>query len=208
MTGMVNRITTNAMTWNVPTIPNTVPYPRPLSRMRPTTRLKTTPPIAPPKPTSPATDATMRRSKRSVGTIITSVDHDCWPKKATLKSTIARLVGAYVTNTMSGMRAALAPSAALRDTLTEAPRFSNQLENHPPARHPTPAAAYGIQAYAPTRFTSKPLTSYRYFGSQNKQKYQAASLRNFATTSPHTSRNPIRRLQGRGASVLDAVRGT
>src|SRR6266545_7327627 len=114
--------------------------------MRPTTRLNTTPPIAPPNPTNPATDATMRRSNRSVGTIITRVDHDCWPKKAMLKSTIARLVGAYVTNTMSGITAALAPRAALRDRLTDDPRVNNQLENQPPARHPTPAAAYGIQA--------------------------------------------------------------
>src|SRR6266849_3804162 len=114
--------------------------------MRPTARLNTTPPIAPPNPTRPATDATMRRSKRSVGTIITSVDHDCWPKNATLKSTIARLVGAYVTNMMRGITAALAPSASLRDTFTEEPRFSSQLENQPAARQPTPAAAYGIQA--------------------------------------------------------------
>src|SRR6185369_11622210 len=97
--------------------------------------------------------------KRSVGTIITSVDHDCWPKNAMLNSTIARPVGACVTNMMSGMTAALAPSAILRARLTDAPRFNNQLEIQPPARHPTPAAAYGIHAYAPTRFTSKPLTS-------------------------------------------------
>ena len=31
-------------------------------------------------------------------------------------------------------------------TLTDDPRFSNQLEIQPPARHPTPAAAYGIHA--------------------------------------------------------------
>lgn len=31
--------------------------------------------MAPPNPTSPATDATTLRSKRSVGTIMTGVDH-------------------------------------------------------------------------------------------------------------------------------------
>ena len=88
----------------------------------------------------------MRRPNRSVGTIITSVDHDCWPKNAMLKSTIARPVGASGTRTMSGITAALAPSATLRAALTGVPRFNNQLENQPPARHPTPAAKYGIQA--------------------------------------------------------------
>src|SRR6185436_14683807 len=48
-------------------------------------------------------------------------DHDCWPKNATLKSTIARSTGTWVTNTMIGMSAALAPSAILRALLSECP---------------------------------------------------------------------------------------
>ena len=62
--------------------------------MYPTTRPNTTPPIAPPNPTSPATDADDAPANRSVGTIITSVDHDCWPKNAMLNSTIASSTGA------------------------------------------------------------------------------------------------------------------
>ena len=90
----------------------------------------TMPPIAPPKPTRPATEATMRRWKRSVGTIITSVDHDCWPKNAMLKSTIASSTGTWVTKMMSGITAALAPSAILRAELTDAPAREQ------PAREP------------------------------------------------------------------------
>jgi hypothetical protein len=55
--------------------------------------LETIPPIAPPKPTRPATEPMLRRGKMSVGTIITSVDHDCWPKNAMLMRTIASSTG-------------------------------------------------------------------------------------------------------------------
>ena len=47
---------------------------------------------------------------------------------------------------MTGISAALAPSATLRETLSERPRFSIQLESQPPHRLPTPTAAYGIHA--------------------------------------------------------------
>src|SRR5262245_56602216 len=67
------RIRRNASTWNDPTIAKTTPYPNPASSRRPATRLKITPPIAPPKPTRPATDPTTRLGKRSAGSIITRV---------------------------------------------------------------------------------------------------------------------------------------
>ena len=54
----------------------------------------------------------------SVGTIITSVDHDCCPKNATLKSTIASSTGTWVTKMMIGITAALAPRAILRAAST------------------------------------------------------------------------------------------
>jgi hypothetical protein len=75
--------------------------------------------MAPPNPTSPATEATICLENRSVGTIMTSVDHDCWPKNAMLKSTMASSVGTCVTNTMSGMTAALIPSAILRAAFSD-----------------------------------------------------------------------------------------
>ena len=53
--------------------------------------------------------------------------------------------GERVTNSMSGMRAALAPSATLRAVFSEWPRLISQLENPPPTRQPSPAAAKGIQ---------------------------------------------------------------
>ena len=99
------------------------------------------PPMAPPKPTRPATDATIRRAKISVGTIMTSVDQDCWPKNAMLKRTMASSTGTWVTKMMSGMTAALAPSAILRAELIGGPCCSSQLENHPPSKLPMPAAA-------------------------------------------------------------------
>ena len=73
-----------------------------------------------------------------------------------------------MTNTIAGIRAALAPRAILRAASSDEPRRSSQLEKPPPTRQPMPDAAYGIHAYAPTAFTSKWRTSYKYFGSQNK----------------------------------------
>jgi len=48
-----------------------------------------------------------------------------------------------------GIKAALAPNASLRALLTDRPRASSQLDNPPPARQPTPEAAYGIQPMLP-----------------------------------------------------------
>ena len=104
------------------------------------------PPIAPPKPTSPATEATIVRSKRSVGTTITRVDQDCWPKNATLKRTMAQLTGTCVTSRIAGITAALSPSASLREKFTERPSAMSRLENHPPSTLPTPEAANGTHA--------------------------------------------------------------
>src|SRR6187551_3440238 len=102
--------------------------------------------MAPPNPTIPATDPTERPGTRSVGRIITSVDHDCCPKNATLNVAIARSTGALSTNKITGMIAALHPKAHLRAAFTDNPRRNNQLENHPPVKLPNPDAAYGIQA--------------------------------------------------------------
>jgi len=76
--------------------------------------------------------------------------------------------GTRGTSTINGMTDALRPSANFLAKPTENSRCTSQLENHPPARHPIPAAAYGIQANAPTDFTSKLRASYKYFGNQNK----------------------------------------
>ena len=139
----------------------------------------------------------MRRLKRSVGTIITSVDHDCCPKKAMLKSTIARPVGACVTKMMSGIRAALAPSATLRDRFTDVPRCNNQLENHPPARHPTPAAA-SIQ-HRPDLLHFEAPDVVEILGSQNnKIPGGVAQKRRAIRPQPHGSRA---RLHGIAASA-------
>jgi len=86
--------------------------------------------MAPPKPTIPATEPTDRPGARSVGRIMTRVDQDCCPKNATLKIAIAKSTGALSTNRMTGITAALAPSANFR-------------AKHPP---PNPEAAYGIHA--------------------------------------------------------------
>ena len=78
----------------------------------------------------------------SVGRIITSVDHDCWPKKARLNKKITQPTECiWGTNITHGMSAALAPRASLRDPFTDTPRLSSQLENPPPTRQPTPEAA-------------------------------------------------------------------
>src|SRR5947207_14251881 len=102
--------------------------------------------MAPPNPTRPATDPTAFLGNRSAGKIITSVDHDCWPKNAMLNSTMASSTGVLVTKYATGIMAALNPSASLRDKLSVSPAFSNRLENQPPHRQPTPDAAYGIHA--------------------------------------------------------------
>ncbi len=65
------------------------------------------PPIAPPKPTSPATEPTTLAGKRSVGRTITSVDHDCCPKYARLKIASAHATGSRGTSRMDGITAAL-----------------------------------------------------------------------------------------------------
>src|SRR5215475_10926411 len=102
--------------------------------------------MAPPKPTRPATEPTASRGNKSAGTIITSVDHDCCPKKAMLNSTIASSTGVFVTKNATGITAALRPNAILREKFSERPDFTSRLENQPPQRLPTPEAAYGIQA--------------------------------------------------------------
>src|SRR3970282_1841719 len=124
--------------------------------------------MAPPKPTSPATAPIALRGYMSAGRIITSVDHDCCPKYAMLKMARAQATGTFGMKSTRGIRAALAPSAILRERFRDTCRVSNQLENQPPARQPTPAAAYGIQAKAPTALMSNPRASYRYLGSQNR----------------------------------------
>src|SRR5947208_14641875 len=134
--------------------------------MPPTTRLNTTPPIAPPKPTSPATAPTLARGNRSVGTIITSVDHDCCPKNAIENSTSAHSTGARVTNAINGITDALAPSAILRAAFTERPCWIRRLGTHPPARPPTPPAAKGIHAKPPPCFPSNRATCKRSLGGQ------------------------------------------
>jgi len=70
-----------------------------------------------------------------------------------------KLVGACVTKTINGITAALAPNAIFRARFSDTCRSSSHPENQPPARQPIPAAAYGIQAYVPTCFTSNPRTS-------------------------------------------------
>src|ERR1039458_10193573 len=114
--------------------------------MYPTKRLNAAPPNAPPIPTSPATEPTAARGKMSAGTIITSVDQDCWPKNAMANSTMAHWAGACVTKKIHGMSAALAPSASLREKSSEWPERIRRLENQPPERLPTPEAAKGIHA--------------------------------------------------------------
>src|SRR6185295_14728848 len=106
------------------------------------------PPIAPPKPTRPATAPTALRGYMSAGRIITSVDHDCCPKYAMLKIVSAQPTGTDGMKSTSGIKAALAPSAILRARFKGTFRVSSQLESHPPARHPAPAAVYGIHANA------------------------------------------------------------
>src|SRR5437016_3794114 len=95
----------------------------------------------PPKPTKPATDPTALRGNKSAGKIITCVDHDCCPKNATLNSAIAISTGELVTNATKGITAALNPSAIFREKFNDFPRCNNQLENQPPVKAPTPAAA-------------------------------------------------------------------
>ena len=45
----------------------------------------------------------MRRGNKSAGSVITSVDHDCCPKKAMLNSTIAQRTSVIVTRNTHGM---------------------------------------------------------------------------------------------------------
>jgi hypothetical protein len=63
---------------------------------------------------------------------MTSVDHDCWLKNAMLKRRMAHSTGTCVTKTITGIIAALRPSASLRAKSTERPRPISQLENQPP----------------------------------------------------------------------------
>src|SRR5690348_8632474 len=99
------------------------------------------PPIAPPNPTSPATEPTALCGNKSVGRTITSVDHDCCPKYATLKIASAHETATCGTNSTDGITTALSPSATFRAASTESFRLTRWLENHPPARHPIPDAA-------------------------------------------------------------------
>src|ERR1700744_1863369 len=104
------------------------------------------PPIAPPKPIMPATDHTIVRGKKSVGRVMIRLDQACWQKNAMLNNTIAVWTGETDTSITTGMPAAQRPSASLRAKSREYPRRSSQLENQPPAKLPTPEAAYGIHA--------------------------------------------------------------
>src|SRR3954451_21320408 len=99
------------------------------------------PPIEPPNPTSPATEPTLDRGNRSAGSTMTTVDQDCCPKKAMLKSTMAKCTGTCVTSKMQGITDTLSPSVSLREKLREWPRRISHPENHPPTRQPTPAQA-------------------------------------------------------------------
>ena len=98
--------------------------------------------MAPPKPTRPATEPTARRGKMSAGRIITRVDHDCCPKNAMLNSTMAMSTGDHVTKMTSGMTAALAPSAILREKF-ERMAAPDQPAGEPPA-HETAYARRSI----------------------------------------------------------------
>ena len=65
--------------------------------------------MAPPKPTMPASVPTADLGIRSVGKIITSVDHDCCPKNARLKIKITQATECICgTNITHGISAALA----------------------------------------------------------------------------------------------------
>ena len=57
--------------------------------------------------------------KRSVGSTITSVDHDCCPKYARLNMASAQATGTRGTNMMDGITAALSPSANFLATPSE-----------------------------------------------------------------------------------------
>ena len=58
------------------------------------------------------------------GSVITSVDHDCWPAKAMLKSTITNCTGECITSRIDGITPALMPSAIFREAFTEGPAGS------------------------------------------------------------------------------------
>jgi hypothetical protein len=139
--------------------------------------------MALPNPTNPTTDATTRRSNRSVGTIMTRVDHDCWPKKAMLNNTMAHSTGTRVTKMITGIIAALRPSASLRDRLTERPLRINQLENQPPVRLPMPDArrAPGVVA---DLFHVESARVVEILRQPRDVEEPGASVRNFAPTSP------------------------
>src|SRR5262245_35869996 len=98
---------------------------------------------------------------------MTSVDHDCWLKNATLNRKMTQGTDTCGTSITHGIMTALNPSAIFRATFTEWPRCNNQLESPPPTRQPSAAAANGIHATEPTPLMSKPRASSRYFGSQN-----------------------------------------
>src|ERR1043166_6902760 len=98
--------------------------------------------MAPPKPTRPATLPSASSGTRSVGRIITSVDQDCWPKKARLKITITQATdGRGGTKITHDNNAALAPNPALREKFPARPHASSQFKTPPPHRQPMPDAA-------------------------------------------------------------------
>src|SRR6266851_6036666 len=105
-----------------------------------------------------------------------------------LKNTIAKLRGEATMNRETGNKAALTPSAILRDMFRLKLRRMRKLLDQPPARLPAPAHANGIQAKQPMALMSRWRTSPKYFGSQKMKKYQAESVRNFAAINPHTCR--------------------
>ena len=130
------------------------------SSRRPTTWPNTTPPIAPPKPTRPATAPTALRGNRSVGRIITSVDHDCWPKKARLKIAIAqrdRRVRHEPERPASRRRSGRARSCGRDRAAGRASAGSSRTSRRAGSRRRRRRS--GIQAKAPTALMSKPRAS-------------------------------------------------
>src|SRR5215207_2621723 len=105
----------------------------------------------------------------SVGSVMTSVDHDCWPKNARLKTKMTQPTECVRGTSMThGISAALSPSAVFRDAFADQPRRRSQLESAPPHSDPTPEAAYGIQPTLPAVLMSRRKVSKRNFGSQNR----------------------------------------
>src|SRR5690348_8916342 len=105
-----------------------------------------------------------------------------------MNGTITHAVDMCGTRISAGITATDAPSAILRPASTERPRLISQLENEPATRQPTPAAAHGSQAKAPTSLMLNPRASIRYLGIQNAMKYHTESPSALHSMRPQVSR--------------------